>query len=287
MVPISMAIMRGVVCTGFTVRPVYSLKPAGPPRMCRCKQWLPYRMAIVAEIRGALHEKPVVGRLVGQVAGKAGKIVPVPRDIRGKLRHRSPGSRGPVHPVKALVAFRAETVSIPHELFGGDPRVGIVASGALTEPDGGVHDSFPGRRILAFHAPLPRFLKFGAGGEMGIVAGSALPGGDGFVQKDPRFSSLPEIIVTPVAGGFLVLLPEFPSLFDVATPASLLHRGMKVVGTEHQRGFPLCSLDRKLSSGGTRPVIHPDRLPADVQPVEAGNERRLSLLNAGSLDGTD
>jgi hypothetical protein len=244
-------------------------------------------MATVAELRGALYEEPVVGRLVREVAGKAGKIVSVPQDIRGKLRHRAPGNRGPVHPVIVLVAFRTEAVSIPHELFGGDPRVGIVAPGALTKPDRGVHDSFSGWRIMAFHAALPRFLKFGAGGEMGIVAGSALAGGDRLVQKDPWVSSLSEIIVTPVAGGFLVLLPEFPSLFNVATPASLLHRGMKIVGAEHQRGFPLSSLDRKLSSGETRLVIHSNRLPTDVQPVEARNEWRLSLLNAGSVHGTD
>jgi hypothetical protein len=229
-------------------------------------------MATVAELRDALHEELVVGRLVRQVASKAGKIVSVPQDIRGKLRHRPPGDRGPVHPVKFLVALRTETVSIPHELFWGDPRMGIVAPGALTKPDRGVHDSFSGWRIMAFHATLPRFLQFGAGGEMGIVAGSALPGGNGLVQKDPGFSSLPEIIVTPVAGGFLVLLPEFPSLFNVAIPASFLHRGMKEVGTEHHRGFSLSSLDRKLSSGGTRLVIHSDRLPTDVQPVEAGNQ---------------
>jgi hypothetical protein len=244
-------------------------------------------MAIVAEILGALHEKPIVGRLVGQVAGKTGKIVPVPQDIRGKLRHRAPGNRGPMHPVKVLVAFRTKAVSIPHELFGGYPRMGIVAPGALTKPDRGVHDSFSGWRIMAFHAALPRFLKFGASGEMGIVAGSALPGGDGLVQKDPWFSSHPEIIVTPVAGGFLVFLSEFPSLLNVATPASLLHRGMKEVGTEHHRRFPLSSLDRNLSSGGTRLVIHSNRLPTDVQPVEARNEWRLSLLNAGSAHGTD
>src|SRR3990172_4114888 len=89
-------------------------------------------MATVTELRGALHEKPGVGRLVGQVAGKAGKIVPVPRDVRGKFRHRAPDDRGPVHPVKVLVALRAEAVSIPHELFGGDPRMGGVAPGALT-----------------------------------------------------------------------------------------------------------------------------------------------------------
>jgi len=226
----------------------------------------------VAEFRGALHEEPVVGRLVGQVTGKAGKIVSVPQDIRGKLRHRPPGDRGPVHPVKFLVALRTETVSIPHELFWGDPRMGIVAPGALTKPDRGVHYSFSGWRIMAFHAALPRFLKFGASGEMGIVAGSALPGGNGLVQKDPWFSSLTEIIVTPVAGGFLVLLLEFPFLFNVATPASCLHRGMKEVGTEHHRGFSLSSLDRKLSSGGTRLVIHSDRLPTDVQTIEDGNQ---------------
>ena len=107
------------------------------------------------------------------------------------------------------------------------------------------------------------------------------------MQKDPWFSSLPEIIVTPVAGGFLVLLPEFPSLFNVTTPASLLHRGMKGVGTEHHRGFPLSSLDRKLSSGGTRLEIHSNRLPTDVQPVEAGNQCNLSLLGGGSFHGTD
>jgi len=122
---------------------------------------------------------------------------------------------------------------------------------------------------------------------MGIVAGSALPGGDRRVQKDPWFSPLPVILVTPVAGGFLVLSPEFPPLINVATPASLLHRGMKVVGTEHYRGFPLPSLDRKLSSGGARPVIHPNRLPADVQPVETGNQWGLSLLNAASVHGTN
>jgi hypothetical protein len=244
-------------------------------------------MATVTELRDALHEESVVGRLVGQVAGKAGKIVPVPRDIPGKLRHRPPGDRGPVRPVKVLVALRAEAVSTPHELLWGDPRMGVVAPGALTGPDRGVHDPFPGWRFMAFHAALPRLLKSGAGGEMGIVAGSALPGGDRLVQKDPRFSSLPVIIVTPVAGGFLVLPSEFPTLFDVATPASLLHRGMKVVGAEHHRGPPLSSLDRKLSSGGARPVIHPDRLPADVQPVEAGNQWGLSLLNGGSFHGTD
>ena len=226
----------------------------------------------MAELRGALHEKPFVGRTVGQVAGKAGKIIPVPRDIPGKLRHRAPCDRGPVHPVKVLVAFRTEAVSLPHELFGGDPRMGVVAAGALTGPDRGVHDPFSGWRIMAFHTALPRLLKFGAGGEMGIVAGSALPGGNRLVQKDPWFSSLTEIIVTPVAGGFLVLPPEFPSLFNVATPASLLHRGMKVVGTEHHWGFPLSSLDRKVSSGGVRPVIHSNRLPTDVQPVETGNQ---------------
>jgi len=229
-------------------------------------------MATVAELRGTLYEEPVVGRLVGQVAGKAGKIVSVPQDIRGKLRHRAPDDRGTMHPMKVLVALRTEAVSIPHELFGGDPRMGIVAPGALTKPDRGVHDSFPGWRIMAIHAALPRLLKFGAGGEMGIVAGSALPGGDRLVQKDPWFSSLPKIIVTPVAGGFLVLLLEFPFLFNVATPASCLHRGMKEVGTEHHRGFSLSSLDRKLSSGGTRLVIHSDRLPTDVQPIEAGNQ---------------
>jgi len=255
--------------------------------MCRCKQWLPYRMAIVAEILDALHEKPVVGRLVGQVAGKAGKIVPIPQDIRGKFRHRSPGDRGSVRHVKVLVTLRAEAISIPHELFWGDPNMGIVAPGALTKPDRGVYDSFSGWRIMAFHAALPRFLKFGAGGEMGIVAGSALPGGDRLVQKDPWFSSLPEIIVTPVAGGFLVLLSEFPSFFNVATPASLLHRGMKVVGAEHHRWPPLSSLDRKLSSGGARPVIYLNRLPADAQPVEAGNQWGLSLLYGGSFHGTD
>ena len=110
--------------------------------MCRCKQWLPYRMAIVAEILDALHEKPVVGRLVGQVAGKAGKIVPIPQDIRGKFRHRSPGDRGSVRHVKVLVTLRAEAISIPHELFWGDPTMGIVAPGALTKPDRGVYDSF-------------------------------------------------------------------------------------------------------------------------------------------------
>src|SRR5512139_42351 len=107
---------------------------------------------------------------------------------------------------------------------------------------------------------------------MGIVAGSTLPCGDRLVQKDPWFSSLSEIIVTPVAGGLLVLLPEFPILFNVATPASLLHRGMKVVGTELHRGLPLSSLDRKASSGEARPIIHSNRLPADVQPVETGNQ---------------
>src|SRR5512139_1034485 len=122
---------------------------------------------------------------------------------------------------------------------------------------------------------------------MGIVAGSALPGGDGLVQKDPGFSSLPEIIVTPVAGGFLVLPPEISPLFDVATPASLLHRGMKEVGTEHHRGFPLSSLDRKLSSGDARLIIHSNRLPTDVQPIETGDQCGLSLLNGGSLPGTD
>ena len=121
---------------------------------------LPYRMATVTEFRGALHEKPVVGRLVWQVAGKAGKIVPVPRDIRRKLRHRAPGDRGPVHPVKVLVALRAEAISIPHELLGGDPRMGVVAPGALTRPDRGVHDSFPGWHIMTFHTTLPRLLKF-------------------------------------------------------------------------------------------------------------------------------
>lgn len=65
------------------------------------------RMATVAELQGALHEEPVVVRLMGQVAGKAGKIVPVPQDIRGKHRHRASGDRGPVHPVKDLMAHRA------------------------------------------------------------------------------------------------------------------------------------------------------------------------------------
>ncbi len=186
-----------------------------------------------------------------------------------------------------LVALRTEAISIPNELFWGDPRMGIVAPGALTKPDRGVHDPFSGWRIMAFHAALPRFLKFGAGGEMGIVAGSALPGGDGLVKKDPWFSSLPEIIVTPVAGGFLVLLPEFPSLFNVAIPASLLHRGMKVVGAEHHRGPPFSSLDRKLSYGRARLVIHSDRHPTDVQPVETGDQWGLSFLNDDSVHRTN
>ena len=129
---------------------IHRLESAGPTGKC-----LPYRMATVTELRDALHEESVVGRLVGQVAGKTGKIVPVPRDIPWKLRHRPPGGRGPVHHVKVLVALRAEAVSTPNELLRGDPRMGVVALGALTGPDRCVYDPFPGWRVMAFHAALP------------------------------------------------------------------------------------------------------------------------------------
>jgi hypothetical protein len=160
--------------------------------MFRCTQFLTYRMAIVAKLRGALHQKPFDCRLVRQVAGKAGKIVPVPRDIRGKPRHRALGGRGPVDPMIGLVALRTEAVPIPHELLWGDPRMGVVAPGALTGPDRSVYDPFPGWRVMAFHAALPRLLKSGAGGEMGIVAGSALPGGDRSCRKIPDFPPFPK-----------------------------------------------------------------------------------------------
>jgi len=72
---------------------------------------------------------------------KAGKIVPILR-TSGEVSSSFPGDRGSVRHVKVLVTLRAEAISIPHELFWGDPNMGSWHPVALTKPDRGVYDSF-------------------------------------------------------------------------------------------------------------------------------------------------
>jgi hypothetical protein len=133
-------------------------------------------MAGFAQFPLALAEKTPLGRLMREMAGEAGELIAVPRDVR-----RHPGDHPPfpncaerMVRVRASVALEAKTVSGTDKSLGDVGRVRAVARRATPFPNR-VMDRLPARRhVVALKASLFQPLKLGAIGKVRVVAPRAL-----------------------------------------------------------------------------------------------------------------
>lgn len=244
-------------------------------------------MAPPAKLFRGIRKKPLVGGLMGEVAGKAREGPPVPRRIGGQGGHGAPCRLAAVMGMGTRVASDTETVSPANELLRCRSRVGVVAGGALPAPYRPVDAPPHGIRVVARQAPLGVLLELGERGTVRIVARRAFAFGDGLV-KVPRFPfrCLFKIVVAGVACLLLVLLLQFPVLEEVASIASVVQGRVETDRPENQRRIPFPSGKGEPVGGGTRKKIYPCGSWAGLDAVDPGRQANVAPLERFSLERT-